>query len=235
MKAAPVLPQPPVSYLLLDLDGTLLDAHFDDYFWEDFLPNLIAKRDGMTPDAAREKLLTLYNEARCSLRWADVEYWSERLAVDIVALKRRQAHLIRPHDGALDFLARIENLGANRVLVTDAHPKTLALKLEKVDIGRFFDTIIRAEDLGAAKTEALFWQRLAAMGYDLGRSFLIDDNLAVLRQARRQGVGHCAHVTRPNSRRRAQATSEFFAVASVADLSSPTSMPFLRVSPKERP
>ena len=75
-----------LDHLLLDLDGTLLDAHFDDYFWEEFVPETIARRDGITSATARQRLLALYNEARFSLRWADVDYWSEQLGVDIVAL-----------------------------------------------------------------------------------------------------------------------------------------------------
>ena len=208
------------DHLLLDLDGTLLDSHFDDYFWEELIPDIIARRDGITPPAARQQLLALYNEARFSLRWADVNYWSEQLGVDIVALKRQQSHLIRLHPGAGDFLRRAKKSGLSLHLVTDAHPRTLTIKFEKVDIRGFFDTIICAEDVGAAKSEIGFWRSLPAMGYDLGRCLLVDDNLAVLRQASRVGIAACIHITRPNSRRASQSKAEFFAALSVAGLPS---------------
>ena len=209
------------EHLLLDLDGTLLDAYFDDYFWEELVPDIIASRDGISSQAARQRLLALYNEARCSLRWADVDYWSERLGIDIVALKRQESHLIRLHPGADDFLRRAKESGCRLHLVTDAHPKALAIKLEKVDIRGFFDTIICAEDVGAAKTEAAFWQSLPAMDYHLdrlNRCLLVDDNLTVLRQATKAGIAACIHITRPNSRRESRAQAEFFAAATVADL-----------------
>jgi len=224
-----------VTHLRLDLDGTLLDAHFDDYFWEEFVPRIIARRDGITPAAARGRLLALYNEARFSLRWADVAYWSERLGVDIVALKRQQSHLIRLHPGADDFLRRAKESGWTLHLVTDAHPKTLAVKLAKVDIKAFFDTIICAEEVGAAKSqpgEPGFWRSLPAMGYRLDRCLLIDDNLAALRQAAKAGVAACIHITKPNSRREGQAKAEFFAAASVAGLLSFPSFSSLQ---EERP
>ncbi|MDR0476320.1 MAG: HAD hydrolase-like protein [Desulfobulbaceae bacterium] len=207
-----------LDHLLLDLDGTLLDAHFDDYFWEECLPDIVARRDGITPAAARGRLLALYNETRFSLRWADVDYWSQRLGVDIVALKRRQSHLIRLHPGAGEFLRRAQESGWRLHLVTDAHPKTLTIKFEKVDIRGFFDTIICAEDVGAAKTEPGFWRSLPAMGYNLDHCLLVDDNLAALRQAFKAGVAACIQITRPNSRRENKVKAEFFAVASVADL-----------------
>ena len=224
-----------LDHLLLDLDGTLLDAHFDDYFWEEFVPDIIARRDGITPAAARQRLLALYNEARFSLRWADVDYWSEQLGVDIVALKRRQSHLIRLHPGADDFLRGAKQSGWRPHLVTDAHPKTLAIKFEKVDIKDFFDTIICAEDVGAAKTEPGFWRSLRARGYSLDHCLLVDDNLMALRQAHRAGVATCIHITRPNSRRENRPKAEFFAAASVADLPSFLSLPSFFPSQEERP
>jgi FMN phosphatase YigB (HAD superfamily) len=32
------IPLDEIKYVLLDMDGTLLDKYFDDYFWEHLLP-----------------------------------------------------------------------------------------------------------------------------------------------------------------------------------------------------
>ena len=36
-----------ITWVLLDMDGTLLDKHFDDYFWETLVPEEYARRQGM--------------------------------------------------------------------------------------------------------------------------------------------------------------------------------------------
>ena len=33
-----------ITWVLLDMDGTLLDKHFDDYFWETLVPEEYARR-----------------------------------------------------------------------------------------------------------------------------------------------------------------------------------------------
>ncbi len=36
-----------ITWVLLDMDGTLLDKHFDDYFWETLVPQEYARRQGL--------------------------------------------------------------------------------------------------------------------------------------------------------------------------------------------
>ena len=33
-----------VDHVLLDMDGTLLDKYFDDYFWETYVPEVYANK-----------------------------------------------------------------------------------------------------------------------------------------------------------------------------------------------
>ena len=37
-----------VFWVLLDMDGTLLDKHYDDYFWETLVPQEFARRRGLS-------------------------------------------------------------------------------------------------------------------------------------------------------------------------------------------
>ena len=52
-----------VETVLLDLDGTLLDLHFDTHFWTEHLPLRYAERFGIGLLAAKAEL------ARISHRW----------------------------------------------------------------------------------------------------------------------------------------------------------------------
>jgi len=38
-----LVPLNDIKYVLLDMDGTLLDKYFDDYFWEHLLPERYEK------------------------------------------------------------------------------------------------------------------------------------------------------------------------------------------------
>jgi hypothetical protein len=49
-----------IDLVMLDMDGTLLDRYFDDYFWEHFVPEIYADKNGLTPTEARKRLLALY-------------------------------------------------------------------------------------------------------------------------------------------------------------------------------
>ena len=49
-----------IDTILLDMDGTLLDKHFDDYFWEHYVPEIFAEKNDLTPREARKELLARY-------------------------------------------------------------------------------------------------------------------------------------------------------------------------------
>ena len=49
--AAPIRWEPKWEFIdtvLLDMDGTLLDKHFDDYFWEHYVPEIFAEKNDLT-------------------------------------------------------------------------------------------------------------------------------------------------------------------------------------------
>ncbi|OIO27600.1 MAG: hypothetical protein AUJ60_08885 [Nitrospirae bacterium CG1_02_44_142] len=42
------IPLNEIKYVLLDMDGTLLDKYFDDYFWEHLVPEKYAEKNCIT-------------------------------------------------------------------------------------------------------------------------------------------------------------------------------------------
>jgi len=131
-----------VDTVFLDMDGTLLDLHFDNHFWREHVPRRYAVARGLSLARVRTELLTRYHSIEGTLAWYCVEHWSRELALDIAFLKQEIGHLIVMHPQVVDFLEALTALGKRRVLVTNAHPKSIALKMEKTPLAGHFEHII---------------------------------------------------------------------------------------------
>ena len=76
-----------ITWVLLDMDGTLLDKHFDDYFWETLVPQEYARRQALPLPEARQLVFARYKRQEGTLNWTDIDFWSRELELDIPALK----------------------------------------------------------------------------------------------------------------------------------------------------
>ncbi len=178
-----------VHWVLLDLDGTLLDKHFDDYFWETLVPEEFARRHGLSAAAARHEVFARYQRQEGTLNWTDIDFWSEELGLDIPALKESIRHLIEVHPEVEEFLQFLRGLGKKVVLVTNAHWRVLNLKMEQTGLVGYFDQVVSSFDLGAPKEELACWQVLQQrIAFQPEHTLLVDDNAEVLAAARRYGI-----------------------------------------------
>ena len=190
-----------VDTVMLDMDGTLLDKHFDDYFWEVYVPEHYSLLHDISVEEAKKQLLARYREVEDTLEWTDLEYWSHELGLDIPELKLRVNHMIGVHPYVVEFLESCLAVGKKLYLITNAHSRTLSIKLEKTSIGPWFDRVICAEEVGLAKENPEFWYRLEGiLGYDPKRTLLADDTEKVLRSADNYGIGQLIYVARSSSR-----------------------------------
>ena len=121
-----------IDTLLLDMDGTLLDLHFDNYFWLEYLPLEYARRNGQEIEQATQYLHKLMDDAYGSIDWYCLDFWTEKLDIDIVSLKREIDHLIALRPAVSEFLEAVHRSDKKVYLITNAHHNTLELKLEKV-------------------------------------------------------------------------------------------------------
>lgn len=216
---AATLPWHDIDTVMLDMDGTLLDKYFDDYFWEKFLPQNYARIHLLSKDEAETRLLARYKSVESTLQWTDLDYWSEHLGLDIALLKTEITHLIGVHPHVVDFLQWIRAQGKALHLVTNAHPKALEIKMNTARIDHFFDAIICSAEVGAAKEQPLFWRGLEnLLDFDKERTLFADDTEKVLAAARDYGIGHLVHIARPSSRIPLRYSDEYLSVADFSEL-----------------
>ena len=207
-----------IDTVLLDMDGTLLDLHFDSHFWLEHLPRRyveLHRLDEATQEEVRSRVL----HERGTLNWYSLAYWSRELDVDIMALKREIQHLIGLRGDALDFLKWLRKGHPRVVLATNADRESLALKLPLTGLEAYLDAIVSSADLGVPKEEQEFWFALQEVEpFDPTRTLFIDDNPSVLESAREFGIRHLLGIKQPDSTRPEKELEEFIALDRFASI-----------------
>lgn len=208
-----------IDNVLLDMDGTLLDLRFDNWFWQEHIPSHYAAANGIGIEQACAVLRPKFRASMGTIQWYCIDHWTRELGLDVLQLKRAAGRQVRFLPGAEEFLLNLAALGKRRVLVTNAHPQTLAIKNEHVDLQRHFDASFSAHLLAAAKEDPAFWPRLRRLEpFDPARTLFVDDNLAVLRSARDYGIAWLRAVRYPDSAGAVNDSGEFAGIDRVADL-----------------
>ncbi|MDH5180441.1 MAG: GMP/IMP nucleotidase [Gammaproteobacteria bacterium] len=208
-----------IDTVLLDMDGTLLDLYFDSYFWREHVPLRYAEKHDLHVEAAKTELFPKLQAVEGTMNWYCVDYWSETLGLDIALLKAEINHLIAIHPHVLDFLTKIRSINKKAVLVTNAHQKSLMLKLDRTQLHDHLDQIICSHDYGMPKEETDFWQQLHNdVDYQPQHTLLVDDSLPVLRSAKRYGIAHLLCVHKPDSQGPNKDVEEFEAIHSFRDI-----------------
>ncbi|WP_185233468.1 GMP/IMP nucleotidase [Teredinibacter franksiae] len=191
-----------IDTVLLDMDGTLLDLHFDNYFWLTHLPLRYAEAHQISEEEANAFLMEHIRLYEGSLKWYCLDHWSELVKMDIPALKREIQHKIQLRPYAQDFLSTLRQLQKKLVLITNAHPKGLELKLDITAIDQWLDIVISSHDYQLPKEDIGFWHELQAQEqFDPKRTVFIDDTPRVLAKAAEYGIAHLVCINQPDSQK----------------------------------
>ncbi len=208
-----------IHTVLLDMDGTLLDLYFDNYFWQHYVTERYAILRNTSYTDAEIFLKMRFAREQYTLNWYSVDYWSDELGLDIAAMKYEIRHLIRPRQATLAFLEALKRHHAQVLLVTNAHRKSLTLKMEETGLGEYFDALICSHELHRPKEDPLFWRHLAERHpFDPARTLLIDDSLNVLHSARQYGIHWLLSIAKPDSQGHERDTRPFAALHSFEDI-----------------
>lgn len=211
-----------IDTVLLDMDGTLLDRHFDDHFWLEHVPLTYARKNVISVGEAKKILIPLFHSQEKTLNWTDLDYWSERLGLDIPLLKREVDHLIAIHPGVVEFLLFLRQQRKGAYLVTNAHSKTLELKMRKTRLGPYFSGIVSAHELGLPKEDKRFWDTLQTrIPYDPARTMLGEDSETNLSTAESYGIRYLIYVSRYSSTITPQASQRYHSIHYFSELLPP--------------
>ncbi len=208
-----------IETVLLDLDGTLLDLHYDNHFWLHHVPLRYADKHAISHAQAYELLMQQYTAAKGTLNWYCVDFWTRELGLDIEQLKHEIADKIAVHPGVPAFLSALRNHGKRVVLVTNAHPASLRLKMQQTGLDQYFHRMLNAHEIGMAKEHNGFWQKLHALEpFAAETTILIDDNTDVLDCAENYGIRYLLAVNQPDSRKGKVETRHYAAVQDFAEI-----------------
>jgi len=208
-----------IEIVLLDMDGTLLDLNFDNYFWLEFVPQRFAEKNQLSLAQAKQQLIPQFKKMEGTLEWYCLDYWSDNLDLDITALKAEISGLISVLPHVVEFLDAIKQSSRKLILVTNAHRNSLDLKMQKTCLQLFFDQIISSHDYGFPKEDQRFWARLQQQHpFDMDKTLLVDDSLAVLNAAKCYGIKHLVSISQPDSTLEARKIEGFPAIQDFREL-----------------
>ena len=186
------IPWQEIDTVLLDMDGTLLDLHFDYHFWMSYLPKIYAEKNAITLKEANDFIYKKIHSQTGTLNWYCLDYWTEQLGLPVAELKHDIKHLIKPHPQVIEFLQTLQKQNKNVIMVTNAHRDSLAIKLEMTEIEQYFDELISSHDYGKPKEDIQIWHDIQQdFPYNPAKTLLIDDNLTALTTAKEFGIRHC--------------------------------------------
>ncbi len=208
-----MLPWSQIKTVLLDMDGTLLDLHFDNHFWMQLLPEKMAKKHGISLEESKEFMHQEYQKVMGTINWYCLDYWAQKLDMDIVEAKQEINHLISMRDDTIPFLDALHESGREVVLVTNAHPDSLSLKVEHTQLDSHIDTLISTHEFGVTKESQKLWQQLQKrLDFDPKSTLFVDDSINILHAAQQFGIKHLLAVKNPDSQMESREINEFPAI-----------------------
>jgi len=208
-----------IDDVLLDMDGTLLDRHFDNVFFEVELPRRYALREGLSFEESRDRLMTMYRSVEGELAWTDLHYWTKRVGIDVVAMHKELDHMIGYLPEAPFFLSALQKLDKRVTVLTNAHRAGVLIKTARTGLDRRVSRIVDAFEVGYLKMRQEYWPACQQLvGFVPERSLYIDDDESCLSAAKEFGIVQIIHSAKSSSQLPADFSSTFPSVESLAIL-----------------
>ena len=189
-----------VDTVFLDVDGSLIDLHYEFVLWQELLPSRFAERLQVSIKAATDQLYGEHGEKLPQgLTLYSIPNWSQITGLNMVALHRELIHLLQFHPGVEEFLQTLKQRDTRVVIVTNAHSSSFNVKNEVLSLSERVDAWYSSEHIGLPKEDPDFWGKLATIEpFDPRRTLFIDDTPEVLDSARSAGIAYLLTTAQPD-------------------------------------
>ena len=199
-----------IDTVLLDMDGTLLDLHFDYHFWTVHLPKKYCQIHHADLSEITRYIASRLEEKQGQLEWYSTDYWSDQFQLNIIKAQEDIKHLISERAQALEFLNQLGDMQKKRILITNSDRPSIQLKFANCKIEPLLDEVISSHDYQAAKEQQKFWHYLQGnIDFNPDTTIFIDDSEAVLDSAQQFGIKHLLSIKEPISSQLRQADSKY--------------------------
>ena len=163
-----------IETFFLDMDGTILDLAFDNYFWHDHIPRLYSIKNKISFNKAKIEFEEKYKKRRNTIEWYSLKFWSNELDINLDNELVKTKNRIKIFPGVYNFLNKLKKHKINVVLITNCPREMLNVKFTQAKLWGYFNIIISSEDFGCPKEEDKFWKLLES------KIFLIKTKLFLL-------------------------------------------------------
>ncbi|MFU2315055.1 GMP/IMP nucleotidase [Rahnella sp. PCH160] len=189
-----------IDTVLLDMDGTLLDLAFDSQFWLQDVPLALSQQRAIPLENARQIIHDEYLAVQHTMNWYCFDYWSERLNLDIYQMTTDIGKNARLRDDTVPFLTHLRQSGRQTILLTNAHPHSLSVKIEHTGLDQHLDLLLSTHTFGYPKEDQRLWSAVQQQtGFIPERTLFVDDGEPILNAAKTFGIRYCLGIENPDS------------------------------------
>ena len=206
-----------IETFFLDMDGTLLDLAYDNYFWHEHIPALYSKKNGITTKEGKRIFEKLYKNKQNTMEWYSISYWSEVLKIDLELEILKTKNQIKVFAGTIDLLIKLKRHKIKICLLTNCPREMLNIKLTQTKLWGYFDKIISSEDCGYIKESNEFWRYLNKhIEYNMKKTVFIDDNQNVLKYSKKNGIQNIYCIDFPDSKKDRQIINGYNSIENIS-------------------
>lgn len=147
-----------ISFISLDMDGTLVNSRFVDLVWMQGVPELYAKKHGLDFETAKELVVGEYMKIGSDrLEWYNLQYWLDKfeLKASPQSLLERFEDQIEPYPEVTESLDR---LSENYELVVTSNAASEFIEMELNGLSDYFiETFSATSDFREVKKSPLVY------------------------------------------------------------------------------
>ena len=166
-----------IKVISFDVDGTLVDAEYNDLVWLEEIPRLYAEKKGIDFKTAYDFILAEYEKVgENDLRWYDMNYW-----LKLFGINRTYAEIMQKYTDRIEIYPEVEKTleilqsKMTIVVITLMPREFLDVKLKKLN-GYFSRTFSTISDFKSQKTTDVYREICKLLGVSENELLHIGDS-----------------------------------------------------------